>query len=102
MKSKQIKSTEKPAQRRNHTEEFIAEALKMAERVGVTKAAKELDVAQSQIYYWRSRRRLTQDAGQRESQLATENARLKREVAEKAEELAILKKAAAYFAKSLK
>jgi len=34
--------------------------------------------------------------------LAAENARLKRQVAKQAEELAILKKAAAYFAKSLK
>ncbi|BBM00254.1 hypothetical protein GL2_03280 [Microbulbifer sp. GL-2] len=37
-----------------------------------------------------------------ERELATENARLKRQLAEQAEELAILKKAAAYFAKSLK
>jgi transposase len=34
--------------------------------------------------------------------LADENARLKRLLAEQAEELAIVKKAAAYFAKSLK
>jgi transposase len=37
-----------------------------------------------------------------EKELAAENARLKRQVAEQAEELAILKKAAAYFAKGLK
>jgi len=34
--------------------------------------------------------------------LAAENARLKRQLADQAEELVILKKAAAYFAKSLK
>ena len=37
-----------------------------------------------------------------ERQLAAENARLKRQLAEQAEELAIVKKAAAYFAKGLK
>jgi len=34
--------------------------------------------------------------------LAEENARLKRQLAEQAEELAIVKKAAAYFARNLK
>ena len=37
-----------------------------------------------------------------EQALAAENARLKRQVAEQTEELAILKKAAAYFAKNQK
>ena len=50
----------------------------------------------------------TNSASQKQSQsaadqqLATENARLKRQLAEQAEELAILKKAAAYFAKNVK
>lgn len=42
------------------------------------------------------------DTGEREQQLADENVRLKRQLAEKAEALALLKKAAAYFAKHLK
>lgn len=42
------------------------------------------------------------DAGEREQQLADENVRLKRQLAEQAEELALVKKAAAYFAKHLK
>lgn len=44
----------------------------------------------------------TQTSSEREQSLADENARLKRLLAEQAEELAIVKKAAAYFAKSLK
>ena len=39
---------------------------------------------------------------ERDSYLAAENARLKREMAEQKEELAILKKAATYFAKNQK
>ena len=51
---------------------------------------------------WRVKNRLNQERSVVEERLALENARLKRQVAEQAEELAILKKAAAYFAKSLK
>jgi transposase len=41
-------------------------------------------------------------SSERESELDAENARLKRQLAEQAEELAILQKAATYFAKLLK
>ncbi len=41
-------------------------------------------------------------SSERESELAAENARLKRQLAERDEELAILQKAATYFAKRLK
>ncbi len=46
--------------------------------------------------------RLHEEKGEAEARLLAENARLKRQLAEKAEELEILKKAAAYFAKSLR
>jgi transposase len=51
---------------------------------------------------WRSKQQQTLSSSEREQSLADENARLKRLLAEQAEELAIVKKAAAYFAKSLK
>jgi transposase-like protein len=41
-------------------------------------------------------------SSERENELAAENARLKRQLAERDEELAILQKAATYFAKRLK
>lgn len=41
-------------------------------------------------------------SSERESELAAENVRLKRQLAEQAEELTILQKAATYFAKRLK
>lgn len=41
-------------------------------------------------------------SSERESELAGENARLKRQLAERDEELAILQKVATYFAKRLK
>ncbi len=45
---------------------------------------------------------LRQETSAAEDLLRIENARLKKQLAEQAEELAIIKKAAAYFARSLK
>ncbi len=56
----------------------------------------------SQLYCWRSKAELVKTRGQIDQEQAKENARLKRQLAEKNEELAILKKAAAYFAQGLK
>ena len=74
----------------------------MAEKIGISKAAKELGLHASQLYGWRSQARAKRDQSDLEQSLAAENARLKRQLAEQAEELAIVKKAATYFAKSLK
>ena len=87
--------------RRRHSEEFKAEALALADRIGASAAGKELGIHDSQFDGWRGKARLRQDRNAADDQLVAENARLKRQLAEQAEELAILKKAAAYFAKSL-
>jgi len=71
-------------------------------KVGVPTADKQFGLHESQLYSWRSKARLAQDRSAVEERLLVENARLKRQLAEQAEELAIVKKAAAYFAKSLK
>lgn len=88
--------------RKQYTPEFRDEALKLAERIGVAAAARELSLFESQLYTWRSKRQQQMTASERENELAAENARLKRQLAEQAEELAILQKAATYFAKRLK
>jgi transposase len=87
---------------KKHTTEFKLEALKLADRVGATEAAEKLGIYPSQIYGWRTAINNKRTQGERESILATENARLKRQLAEQAEELEILKKAATYFAKHQK
>lgn len=96
-----LASTQKQP-RKQHTPEFRQEALKLAERIGVAAAARELSLYESQLYAWRSKQTQQLTSSERESELATENARLKRQLAEQAEELAILQKAATYFAKRLK
>lgn len=85
--------------RRRHPLEFKQEALALAARVGVRKAASQLGLAESQLYGWRAKVWGEQSQGEREQHLATENARLKRALSEAQEEAAILKKAAVYFAK---
>jgi transposase len=88
--------------RKRHSQQYKNEALALAERVGIAAAAKQLNLYESQLYAWRSKARLDRDRSDVEQQLAVENVRLKRQLAEQAEELAILKKAAAYFAKNQK
>ena len=91
-----------PQTNKRYTAEFKAEALKLAERLSVAEAAEKLGTYPSQIYSWRSALNNSRTGVERESLLATENARLKRQLAEQAEELEILKKAATYFAKHQK
>ena len=72
----------------------------LAKLVGIPTAAKQLGLHESQLYCWRTKERLKQKRSDVEQKLALENTRLKRQLAEQAEELAILEKATAYFAKS--
>ncbi|CAI1137392.1 Transposase [Serratia plymuthica] len=98
--TKSALTSKKP--RKQHSPEFRNEALKLAERIGLAAVARELSLYESQLYAWRSKQHQKMTSSERESELAAENARLKRQLAEQAEELAILQKAAAYFAKRLK
>ena len=76
----------KKATRRQHAPEFRAEALALAEKIGVPKAAKELGLHESQLYGWRTKARAEQDRSDLERQQAVEIARLKRQLVEQAEE----------------
>ncbi len=98
--TKSVSTSKKP--RKQHSPEFRSEALKLAERIGVTAAARELSLYESQLYNWRSKQQNQQTSSERELEMSTEIARLKRQLAERDEELAILQKAATYFAKRLK
>ncbi|WP_396017026.1 IS3 family transposase [Escherichia coli] len=69
-----------------------SEALKFAERIGVAAAARELSLYESQLYNWRSKQQNQQTSSERELEMSTEIARLKRQLAERDEELAILPK----------
>ena len=88
--------------RQRYSQQYKDESLALAEKLGVAAAARQLGLHESQLYNWRSKARLSQDKSAVEERLLVENARLKRQLAEQNEELAIVKKAAAYFARSLK
>ncbi len=88
--------------RARHSDAYREEALALADRVGVTAAARDLGLQPSKLYQWRAKVQQKKNASEREQALAEENARLKRQLAEMSEELAITKKAAVYFAKNLK
>lgn len=98
--TKSATTSNKP--RKQHTPEFRQEALKLAERIGVAAAARELSLYESQLYAWPKKLQQALSGSEQELELVTENARLKRQLAEQAEELAILQKTATYFAKHLK
>ncbi|RDB43823.1 hypothetical protein DU490_05270 [Halomonas sp. DQ26W] len=88
--------------RTRYSDAYREEALALADRVGVTAAARDLGLQPSQLYQWRAKVQQKKNVSEREQALAEENARLKRQLAEMSEEVAITKKAAVYFAKNLK
>lgn len=91
--------------RRSYTREFKIEAVKQAldPNRGVREVAKALGVSESQLHRWK-KKFLEEGAvafpGKgRQAPLEEENRRLRRELANAKQDLEILKKAAAYFAK---
>ncbi len=73
--TKTVSTSKKP--RKQHSPEFRSEALKLAERIGVTAAARELSLYESQLYNWRSKQQNQQTSSERELEMSTEIARLK-------------------------
>lgn len=94
MKKKSVKQS-----RIQRTPQFKAEALALADAIGVAAAARDLGIHASQLYDWRSKQRKSDAVSQTERDQSAEIARLRRQLARKDEELAIIKKAAAYFAR---
>lgn len=85
--------------RSKYTPQFKEQALERAGRDGAPKVAKDLGLAESILYNWRAKRRQTGQPFEDQKLQQAELARLKRENARLEEEVAFLKKAAAYFAK---
>ncbi|POT10874.1 IS3 family transposase, partial [Escherichia coli] len=83
--TKTVSTSKKP--RKQHSPEFRSEALKLAERIGVTAAARELSLYESQLYNWRSKQQNQQTSSERELEMSTEIARLKRQLARLTDEL---------------
>ena len=88
---------------RVYTVEFKTEAVRLAQEVGVTEAARRLDIPVSSIQNWMKPSyagKLEKVAGKKGvTDIQAENSRLRREVASLKVDNEILRKAAAYFAK---
>jgi len=88
-----------PTKRNCYTPQFKEQALERAKRDGVPQVAKDLGIAQSMLYGWQAKSRQTGQSFEDQKLQQAELARLKRENARLEEEVAFLKKAAAYFVK---
>ena len=88
--------------RNRYSPEFKKQALDRADKEGVATVARDIGLAESQLYAWRQKRRLEGLTTEEEKLQQGEIARLKREMTRLEEENAFLKKAAAYFAKQPK
>ena len=95
------KKSKKPA-RLVRSEEYKTKAVKLADTVGVTEAARQLKIHTTQLYNWRNKLRVKETRSEAEKRLLEENARLTRELAEKKQENNFLKKASSYFARHQK
>ena len=91
-----------------YTDEFRVEAVRLGESIGGNQAAKRLGIPESSLWNWMRRSRLGKlvavtsgaIAVKRSSgELEAEIDRLRRELANAKQDLEIVKKAAAYFAK---
>ena len=93
------------SKRKTYSAEFKREAVRLLERGGkkVAVLARELGVARNKLYLWKEQLALHGEKAftikPGPSGQTAENARLKRELASAKEEIEILKKAQAFFAK---
>lgn len=90
----------KKSVRRKFTPEFREQAVKRVlagHKAAVV--ARELDIGESLLHHWLARYRLRNGAAALQAEPAAELTRLKRLLAQREEAVAILKKAAAYFAR---
>lgn len=94
-----LKKKQSAVVRKQYTPQFKEQALELAEKSGVVKAAADLGIAEAMLYAWRGKRRQTGQPFEEQKLQQAELARLKRENARLGDEVAFLKKAAAYFAK---
>ena len=90
------------SKRQKYTAQFKAQVLERADRDGLAKTALDLGIAESMLYSWRAKSRQTGQSFEDQKLQQAEIARLKRENSRLEDEVAFLKKAAAYFAKQPK
>ena len=86
-------------ERRKFSPEFKEQALERVKQFGLAQTARDLDLSESLLYNWRSKRESTGQTFQEQKDLQSENQKLQRRLKRLEQENEFLKKAAAYFAR---
>ncbi|MGE6161252.1 transposase [Aeromonas salmonicida] len=84
-------TTEQKKSRTRYSRQYKDEALASAERVGISRTAAQWNLKEPQLYAWRTKARQGVNTGEREQQLVNENIPRKRQPAEQAEKLVLVK-----------
>lgn len=91
-----------------YSQEERQEALKLADEIGTSAAARRLGINVDTLYGWRGRRKKKQErleeqlAGRSEADLIAENAQLRAALRQAQQDVEILQEALGFFAKSRK
>ena len=85
--------------RRRYAPEFKQDALELAERIGVSNAARKLNISLSCLQRWKCQKNIPIEKSQDVLKLQMEVKRLKKELAEEKATVEILKKATIFFSK---
>ena len=85
--------------RRKYAPEFKQDALELAEKIGVSNAARKLNISLSCLQRWKCQKNLPIEKSQDVLKLQREIKKLKKELAEEKATVEILKKATAFFSK---
>lgn len=81
----------------NYTPEFKEQAVDLANRIGLNRAAKELGVSRGSMQTWKSKQSQGEIKTEKQASVEEENRRLRKEVDELRKVNQILRKAAAFF-----
>jgi transposase len=90
------------AERKRFSDEFKQQALLRSVKDGIPAVARDLGLEPTQLYAWRAKAQHRGEDAELQRLQHAQTAQLKRDVARLEEEVAFLKKAAAYFAKQPK
>ena len=85
--------------RRRYAPEFKQDALELAEKIGVSNAARKLNISLSCLQRWKCQKNIPIEKSQDVLKLQREVKKLKKELAEERATMEILKKATAFFSK---
>lgn len=99
---KKSEEHKKSTTKRHFSTLFKQQAVERADKDGVAQVAKDLGITPGLIYSWRHSQATRTTEHEQINLMRAENARLKRELNIAQEDIAFLKKAAAYFAKPQK